>query len=113
MTTWNISQLEVKPSDGEHNDVVVTAHWDAVATEDGFNARVYGTASFPAPAEEFTPFPDLTLEQVLGWVWDNGVDKDATEASLAAQIESQKNPPIIRPPLPWTQNPETEEPTDV
>jgi len=28
----------------------------------------------------------------LGWCWDNGVDKDAIEASLAAKIELDKNP---------------------
>jgi hypothetical protein len=103
MITWNISQLDVKPTEGDYSDVVVTAHWDCVASEDGYSARVYGTASFPAPADDFTPFADLTLEQVLGWVWDNGVDKDATEAELLGNIEQQKNPPIIYPPLPWSE----------
>jgi hypothetical protein len=105
MITWSISVLDVKPSEGDLTDVVVTAHWDCVADEDGYSARVYGTASFPAPADDFTPYADLTLDQVLGWVWDNGVDKDATEAALAANIEQQKNPPIIHPPLPWAAEP--------
>jgi hypothetical protein len=38
---------------------------------------------------------------VLGWVWANGVDKDATEAAVEGQIEAQKNPPVVSPPLPW------------
>jgi hypothetical protein len=38
---------------------------------------------------------------VLGWVWANGVDKDATEAAVEQQIANQKNPPIVSPPLPW------------
>ena len=101
MTNWTISQLDVKPNEGDLTDVVVTAHWQANASEDGYSARVYGTASFPAPAEDFTPYESLTHEQVLGWVWANGVDKDATEAGLAANIEQQKNPPIIHPALPW------------
>jgi hypothetical protein len=37
----------------------------------------------------------------LGWVWANGVDKAATEAAVEGQIEAQKNPPIVAPPLPW------------
>jgi hypothetical protein len=45
----------------------------------------------------------LTKEQVLGWIWASGVDKDATEAAVAQQIENQKNPPIVYPPLPWVQ----------
>ncbi len=51
--------------------------------------------------EAFTPYADLTQEQVLGWIWANGVDKDATEAAVEQQIENQKNPPIVSPKLPW------------
>jgi hypothetical protein len=29
------------------------------------------------------------------------VDKDATEAAVAQQIENAKNPPIVSPQLPW------------
>ena len=34
----------------------------------------------------------VTEAEVLDWVWGSGVDKDETEASLATQIEEQKNP---------------------
>jgi hypothetical protein len=50
----------------------------------------------------YTAYADLTLDQVLGWVWANGVDKDATEANVAAQIENQINPTVVTPPLPWS-----------
>jgi len=36
---------------------------------------------------------------VLAWVWES-VDKDATEASLLAQIELQKNP-VTATGVPW------------
>jgi hypothetical protein len=64
---------------------------------------VYSTCSFPLPAEggAFTPYADLTQDQVLGWCWANGVNKDATEAAVQAQIDNQINPPTIQPPLPW------------
>jgi hypothetical protein len=42
----------------------------------------------------------LTKETVLGWIWANGVDKAAVEASLNAQIAEQKAPKIARG-LPW------------
>jgi hypothetical protein len=59
-------------------------------------------ASLPSPdPESFIPYADLTQEQVLGWIWANGVDKDATEAAVLQQIENQKNPPVVAPPLPW------------
>jgi len=43
----------------------------------------------------------LTKEDVLGWLWANGIDKAGTEAAVLAQIETSKNPPITKPPLPW------------
>ena len=99
--TWKIDALDCKPQDGELTDVVVTAHWRCIGTQDTYSESVYGTASFPAPNSSFTPYADLTLNQVLGWVWANGVDKDAIEAAVQSQINNQINPPIVNPPLPW------------
>jgi hypothetical protein len=45
------------------------------------------------------PYANLTEQQVLAWVWE-GVDKAATEAALAAQIEAQKNP-VSASGTPW------------
>jgi hypothetical protein len=39
---------------------------------------------------------------VLGWVWANGVDKQATEDALAAQIALQKAP-VTASGTPWSQ----------
>lgn len=43
-----------------------------------------------------------TQEQVLGWIWANGVDKDATEAAVAKQIQEMIAPTVQTPPLPWS-----------
>jgi hypothetical protein len=40
------------------------------------------------------------MQEVLDWCWTSGVDKDATEAALAAQIELQKNP-VTATGVPW------------
>jgi hypothetical protein len=48
-------------------------------------------------------FADLTEAQVCDWIWANGVDKDEIEANLNQQIATQKNPPVVTPPLPWNQ----------
>jgi hypothetical protein len=67
-----------------------------------YTGQVYSTTSFAVvEGTSFTPYADLTLDQVLGWVWANGVDKNATEAAVEQQVETQKNPPIVSPPLPW------------
>ena len=89
MTTWTISTLERKLSDGG----VVVAHWRATAVDGDFSASNYGTVGFtPDPsASGFIAYDSLTEANVIGWVQAE-VDKDAIEASLAAQIEADKNP---------------------
>jgi len=56
----------------------------------------------PSPTGSFTAYSSLTQEQVLGWVWANGVSKEATEAAVEAQLQAQINPPVVTPPLPWS-----------
>ena len=73
---------------------VVVCHWRATATDGDFSASSYGTAGFtPDPsASDYVPYDSITEEVALGWCFADGVDKDAIEASLAANIEAQKNP---------------------
>ena len=99
--TWNISQLDCVPQVPEGADYVVTAHWQCTGVDGVYSGQVYSTTGFAVVEGAFTPYADLTQDQVLGWVWDSGVDKDATEAAVEGQIEAQKNPPIVNPPLPW------------
>jgi hypothetical protein len=94
-TTWNISQLDRQTSDG----FVTTAHWQATAVDGEHSASIYATCSW-SDGTPTVAYADLTQEQVLGWIWANGVDKDAVEASLAAQIEAQKNPTTATG-VPW------------
>ena len=100
--TWNISQLDCVPQAPEGADFVVTVHWQCNGVDGDYNGSVYSTCSFAVVEGAFTPYADLTQDQVLGWVWDNGVDKDATEAAVEQQIQNQINPPIVAPPLPWS-----------
>ena len=94
MTTWTISTLERTLADGG----VTIAHWRATASEtvgeDTFTASSYGTCGFTpdASAESFIAYADVTEANVLDWCWADGVDKDAVEASLAADIALQKAP---------------------
>ena len=92
---WNISQLDRKTSDG----FVTTAHWQANATDGNYSASTYSTCSW-SDGTATIPYASLTKETVLGWIWANGVDKDAVEASLNAQIELKKNP-VTAVGVPW------------
>ncbi len=92
---WNVSQLDRQTSDG----FVTVAHWQANATDGDYSASAYSTCSW-SDGTATIPYADLTKETVLGWIWANGVDKDAVEASLNAQIELKKNP-VTATGVPW------------
>ena len=100
MATWTISTMEHNVSDGG----VIVAHWRVTEVDGDHSASAYGTASFTpdASASDFVPYADLTESVVLGWCWseEGGVDKDAVEASLAANIAEQKAP-TTEAGVPW------------
>ena len=99
--SWIIERLLVKPTEGSLTDVVITADWRCNGSQDQYSGTCYGSTSFAPPSGSFTPYEDLTEQQVLDWCFANGVDQKAIEANVTAQIENQINPPIIAPPLPW------------
>ena len=101
--SWIIERLLVRPTEGSLTDVVITADWRCNGTDGTYSGTCYGSASFQPPTENFTPYEDLTEQQVLDWCYANGVDKSAIEANVTQQIENQINPPIIAPPLPWVE----------
>ena len=103
---WTISAMDCKVSEDNLSDVVFNVHWRCSSTEvDGdktYSASVYSTCSVPGPnPASFVPYDQLTQNEVLGWIWANGVDKAATEAAVQQQIELQKHPVVVSPPLPW------------
>jgi hypothetical protein len=83
---WNISTLDRDVATG----FVTTAHWQCYAVDGEFATSAYSTVSW-AEGTPAIPYANLTEATVLAWVWES-VDKDATEASLAAQIALLKNP---------------------
>ena len=102
IVNWIIEWCQTTPDSADPAKAVLQTGWRCNATDGDYNATIYSTCTLPpADPASFTPYADLTQEQVLGWIWANGVDKDATEAALAQMIENQKNPPTIMPKLPW------------
>jgi hypothetical protein len=99
--SWIIERLLVKPTEGSYTDVVITADWRCNGSQGQYSGTCYGSTSFAPPSGSFTPYPDLTEAQVLGWCYANGVDQAAIEANVTQQINDQINPPVIAPPLPW------------
>jgi hypothetical protein len=100
---WIIERLLVKPTEGTLTDVVITADWRCNGSQDNYSGTCYGSTSFFPPTGSFTPYDQLTQDQVLGWCFASGVNQTAIEANVTQQINDQINPPIIAPPLPWLQ----------
>jgi hypothetical protein len=94
MATWNINQTDYETANG----FIKTAHWTCTAVDGEYSASVYGTCSFTGTPT--IPYAQVTMAEVLDWCWANGVDKDAIEASLAANIALQKNP-VSSSGTPW------------
>ena len=99
--SWIIERLLCKPVEGTLTDVVITSDWRCNGSQDQYSGTCYGSCSFAPPSGSFTPYEDLTEQQVLDWCYANGVDQSAIEANVTQQINDQINPPIIAPPLPW------------
>lgn len=103
--TWVIEQMNCYPTYDNQTDVVFTVHWRANATDGTYNSTVYGTVGVTYEAgSPYTPYADLTQDQVVGWVQAAlGQEQVAEiEAGLATQIDNQINPPIVTPALPWS-----------
>ncbi len=100
---WIVEWMQTTPTAANPSEAVLQVGWRCNGTEDNFSGSVYSTCTLPAadPAS-FTPYNQLTQAQVLGWCYANGVNKDATEAAVQAQLDNQINPPTIQPPLPWS-----------
>ena len=93
--TYKIDNLDRQTSDG----LVTTAHWRVDAVDGEHTAGAYGSVGFTR-GDDFTPFEKLTEAQVVEWVKAQ-LDVAEIEASLAGQINKQKNP-VTAHGLPWT-----------
>ena len=95
--TWSIVNMERLTAD----NFVVVVHYNVSATDDTYQASTYGTTSYTqTPGETYIPYDDLTQAVVVGWVQE-ALGKDTVEASLAQQIELQKNP-VTATGTPWS-----------
>lgn len=102
--TWSVVQMDCYPQADGETDVVFTVHWTLSGTDGTYTGSVYGSQAVTVdPAAPFTPYADLTEEQVVGWVQDAmGAEQVAAyEANVAQQIADQIDPPVVVPPLPW------------
>lgn len=102
---WVIEQMQEVPQQGSLTDVVINISWRRFGTTvvDGkeYTAGTFGFFVCTEPSgEDFTPYADLTKDQVVGWL-EAGLDMEAIDRNLTAQLNDQINPPVVILPLPW------------
>ena len=90
--TWSVNDMTHMDSDGG----VILVYWSCVAASDGspsYSATEGGKlrCTYDASSPDFIAYADLAESTVLGWVHAD-IDKDATEATLTANIAEQKTP---------------------
>jgi hypothetical protein len=111
MTTkfnWSITSMPAYPQEAGQADVVFQVNWrcEAIDAEPEMAGSFVEIAigSVPvtyAAGAPYTPYNQLTQNQVWGWI-NPEINRPAIEADLQAQIDAQKNPPVVTPPLPWS-----------
>ena len=86
---WTIPTCEHEIATGG----ITVAHWRVSAVDGDYTASSYGTCGFTPDATDpdFKPYDEVTEAEGLAW-GHASVDKDATEAALAAKIEADRNP---------------------
>lgn len=101
---WIVHQMVCAPQVEGQTDVVLEVHWRKNATSGQISATTYGSVSLSYhPDNPFTPYADLTKEQVVAWVEEAlGAERcEEIDIGLESQIAAQVNPKEVVLPLPW------------
>lgn len=90
-TTWSVSNMTHNDSDGG----VILVYWSCVAASDGtpsYTATEGGKLRLePDPTSpDYTPYADLTENDVLGWVYNSLVEGDETADEAKARVEADR-----------------------
>ena len=101
--TWSVNAMDCNPTAQGQADVVFNVHWTCSGTQDTYSASINNTCPVEFAGGTYTPFEQLTKEQVLTWIWSNGVDKATVEAAVEQRIQEQINPPVVTKHVPWSE----------
>lgn len=109
---WKVNVLDCYPEFSGQKDYVFTAHWDCTTYYNGvsggpFFGRTFSCTSVPVNSGNFIPYKDLKENDVLNWIFDviGEESKNIYESGAIKQILDQVSPPIVRPPIPWQEEP--------
>jgi len=102
---WNCKTVDAYPSVGENTNIVYNVHWRVTAVSDqvdsegnAFKASAIGTQVLNTEdITEFTPFDQLTNDQVVQWVKESMGEENVNnlESSLQSQIDNLVTPTSV------------------
>jgi hypothetical protein len=102
---WAVNSMTAYPQAEGQTDVVFQIAYVLSATDGTYNSAAYGSVDTTYVAgSPFTPYDQLSLDQVNGWVatalGPEGIAKAQADcdAAIAAQQDTSKP---VTPPLPW------------
>lgn len=104
--TKTVSSLQAyKDIDGETN-VVFAIYWNLIAEENGYTSSCPATTYIPYTAgQSFTPYIDLTPEQVISWIDQYTPLAQMQQYQNNAAFSLQQQQQQDAPPLPWAPAP--------
>lgn len=102
---WSIDEIKAYPAYAGNSNVICTVIWKLVGTHGNYNTQIQGSIDLPTEyLDPFTPYDQLTEEQVLKWVKDTMGPDQVTQYENGALVNLERivNPPVVTLPLPWT-----------
>ena len=101
--TWVVNNMVSYPTAEGYTDVVVTVNWSCNGTDGTYVGAISGATGVRLdPNAPYTPYADLTEDQVVSWVKEAiGANQVAAmQEDVAAQIANNYYTPTILP-NPW------------
>jgi len=101
MTTFTTTINAMYTLDTPDPGFVVNVLWTVTGVDGSNTASIEGNSMFSVQEGTFTPYDQLTQEQVIGWISPQDITN--AQANVQGQIDSMINPPVSpqNTPLPW------------
>ena len=102
MTQFTTSINAMYTMDTPEPGFVVNLLWKVTGVDGSNTASIDGNSQFTVQEGTFTPYSDLTQEQVIGWIPPEQIA--SAQSCVQGQIDSMINPPVSpqSQPLPWS-----------
>lgn len=103
--SWDITALNSYPEYMGNQDVVFTIFATYTGTDGTYSSSInISQALIINNTSTFTPYADLTEQQVLGWLLAalTPYQIGQMQAKITTQIIADNQPPFVQLPLPWS-----------